>query len=186
MERVLDAMVERFGGIDILVNNAGVSCVGDSLELPLERWRETVETNLTGVFLCAQRAARRMLANEAGGVVCNVASIWGMLGAPERTAYCASKAGVLSLTRCLAVEWAERGIRVVAVNPGYTRTHMIQDLVDRGRFDVAAIEGRTPQRRMLEPAEVADAILWACSPAAARVTGSAVTVDGGWAAYGFL
>src|SRR5690606_28343292 len=111
VERACAQTQQRFGRIDILLNNAGISMNKPSLELKPEEWRRTIDIDLSGVFYCAQSAGRRM-AEQGGGVIVSTASMWGLSSSANRLAYCTAKAGVISLTKCLAAEWASKRIRV--------------------------------------------------------------------------
>jgi NAD(P)-dependent dehydrogenase (short-subunit alcohol dehydrogenase family) len=182
-ERLITSAIDTFGGLDILVNNAGVPLAGASTEISPDAWRATLETNLTGPFLCAQSAARHMLKHERG-VIVNVSSIWGHLGLPERAGYCATKHGLIGLTKVLASEWGPRGVRVLSVDPGYVETDFVIGLKESGRIDEANVLRRTPLRRMAQPHEVADLIGYLVSDRASYVNGSNIVIDGGWTAYG--
>jgi NAD(P)-dependent dehydrogenase (short-subunit alcohol dehydrogenase family) len=180
-----DDMVGRFGGIDAVVNSAGVVVVEPALESSIETFRRVVDTNLTGTWIVCQAAARHM-AQNGGGVIVNISSVYGFQGAPNRTAYCASKGAVVALTDSLAVEWGPLNIRVNSVAPTGTRTPMVQDLIDRGIYNVDAVSRRTPLRRLAEPGEVAAACGYLVSQEAGMVTGHHLRVDGGWLANGYL
>ena len=188
-EEVIDAAFgfceEHFGKIDILLNNAGISINKPSLELRVQEWREAMEINLTGIFICAQAAAKRMI-KQNGGVIINMASMFGVASAPNRAAYCASKAGVVSLTKSLAVEWAPYGIRMNAIGPGYTTTPLVEDLARAGQLDLASLRKRTPLGRLGTPEEVAQVALFLSSECSAFITGHLVIADGGWTANGFM
>jgi NAD(P)-dependent dehydrogenase (short-subunit alcohol dehydrogenase family) len=144
-----------------------------------------MEINLTGIFICAQAAAKRMI-KQNGGVIINMASMFGVASAPNRAAYCASKAGVVSLTKSLAVEWAPYGIRMNAIGPGYTTTPLVEDLSRAGQLDLASLRKRTPLGRLGTPEEVAQVALFLASDCSAFVTGHLVIADGGWTANGFM
>lgn len=173
-----------FGGIDILVNNAGITGNRAALELDLETWNRVLSTNVTGSFLCAQAAGLRM--KEQGGVIINLASIYGLVAAPNRVAYAASKAAIVMMTKALAVEWASAGIRVNCIAPGYVETPGTAELADSGTIDLAALRRRTPQGRLAQPDDIAEAILALCRDGLSHVTGQVIAVDGGWTAYGYL
>jgi 3-oxoacyl-[acyl-carrier protein] reductase len=182
-DRLAAAAVDRWGRLDILVNNAGTSMIGPSESLPEEGWRLTLDTNLTGPFLCAQAAAKVMIPQRRG-VIINVSSILGEVGLPKRAAYCASKHGLVGLTKVLGTEWAPHGIRVVCVDPAYIKTPMDEQDQTSGAYSNADIERRTPLGRFGTVDEVAKVTAFLASDDASYVTGSCVTVDGGWVAYG--
>lgn len=175
----------RFGGVDVLLNNAGVASNIPALELSLSDWRRVVDINLTGVFLCAQAAGRRMT-RVGRGVILNTASMYGISAAPRRVAYCATKAAVVSLTKVLAVEWAPFGVRVNALAPGYVSTALVDELARSGRLDIDLLKKRTPLGRLAEPEEVAELALFLASDSAAFITGQTIIADGGWTANGYM
>jgi NAD(P)-dependent dehydrogenase (short-subunit alcohol dehydrogenase family) len=179
------ALDARWGGLDILVNNAGVIGKRAALALTDEEWSRVMRINLDGVFFCAREAGRRMVAQGAGAIV-NLGSIYSLVAAPERLAYCASKAAVAAMTRVLAIEWAAHGVRVNAVAPGYVETDLIGAAVRAGELDTAPLARRTPAGRLARPEEIARAILFLLDPANDYVTGHVLAVDGGWTAYGYV
>lgn len=185
VERAFRDVDERYGRVDVLLNNAGISMNRPTLELAPAEWRRAIDVNLNGLFYCCQQAAQRMV-RTASGVVLNTASMYGIVAAPERAAYCASKAAVVALSKSLAVEWAPRGIRVNAICPGYIRTDLVNDLVARGALDADRLAAHTPMRRLGSPQEIAEAALFLASDAASFVTGHAFVADGGWTANGYL
>jgi NAD(P)-dependent dehydrogenase (short-subunit alcohol dehydrogenase family) len=184
VEQACAAVESHFGRIDILLNNAGVSMNKPSIDLTPAEWRRTIDIDLTGVFYCTQAVARRMI-RQNGGVILNTSSMWGLTSSPKRLAYCAAKAGVVSLTKSLAAEWAQHNIRVNAVCPGYTRTELMDALIDRGALDTDYLLTRTPLGRFGTPEEIAEAALFLASDAGAFITGHAMVLDGGWTANGF-
>jgi NAD(P)-dependent dehydrogenase (short-subunit alcohol dehydrogenase family) len=176
----------RHGPVDILVNNAGQAESAPLAKTDLAMFERLIAVNLTGTFLCTREALPDMLA-KGGGRVVNVASTAGLIGYPYVSAYCAAKHGVVGFTRSLALETAKRGVTVNAVCPGYTETDIVRDAVANimqktGKSEAEAREAlvaRNPQGRMVQPEEVADAVLWLVSPGAASITGQAVSVSGG-------
>jgi NAD(P)-dependent dehydrogenase (short-subunit alcohol dehydrogenase family) len=181
VERVFAAIAGEHGRVDVLVNNAGRAIRKPSLELPLAEWDAVVAVNLTAAFVCARTAARHMPAS--GGSIVNTASIMGLSGGGlyPNISYHTTKGGLITMTRALAVEWAARGIRVNAVAPSWTKTGFIGQLQDSPEL-MARIRSVTPLGRLAEPHEVASAVLFLASPAAAMVTGHILAVDGGYLA----
>ncbi|WP_269933138.1 SDR family NAD(P)-dependent oxidoreductase [Aminobacter sp. HY435] len=162
---------------DILVNNAGISGASRALDLEEAEWDRVLDTNLKGVFVVAQAVARGMKASGRGGAIVNIASILGHRVAGNLSAYAASKAGVIQLTKALALEWAREGIRVNALCPGYIETDINRDF-----FASAAgldLIKRIPQRRLGRPQELDGALLLLASAAGSYITGSSIEVDGG-------
>jgi len=185
VEKVCATTQARYGQIDILLNNAGIAMNKPSLELTPVEWRRVIDIDLSGVFYCAQAAGKRMVAQKNGGVIVNTASIWGLSSSAGRLAYCVAKAGVVSLTKCLAAEWAQQRIRVNAICPGYTQTAFVADRVEQGLLNGAELCAKTPMNRFGRPEEMAEAALYLASDAAAFVTGHALVSDGGWLADGY-
>ncbi len=170
------------GGIDILVNSAGTAKREATEALALQDWNRVLAVNVTGVFLCCQQAGRHMLAKRRGSIV-NIASIMGMVGNPlyANLAYHTSKGAVVNLTRTLAVEWAQAGVRVNAIAPTFARTKLTENLLSDPEMQ-ARIEALTPMGRLAEPEDFRGAILFLASEASAMVTGHILAVDGGWLA----
>ncbi|WP_233849150.1 SDR family NAD(P)-dependent oxidoreductase [Paraburkholderia sp. HD33-4] len=181
---LIDACVERYGRLDVLVNNAGN---GDqpypSIEQNVEAFDRLLGIHLRGTFVGCREAGRVMLAKRSGAIV-NLGSIAGLAGIPARNAYGAAKAGIVAMTRSLACEWARDGIRVNAVAPGYVATELVETLERNGQMNVRSIEKRTPMGRLARPEEIANAIGFLASDAASYITGTVLSVDGGWHAYG--
>lgn len=180
VERMVQCVNDRFGRLDVLVNNAGTTVQKPATEITLEEWNRVLAVNLTGTFLCSRKAAP-LLARGGNGAIVNIGSINGQV-APAlhpSSAYSAAKAGVLGLTRALAVEWATLGVRVNAVCPTYVRTEMTAARLRDPEY-AARIENRTPLGRIAEPDDLAGAVVFLASPASGMVTGHALNVDGGW------
>ena len=183
-ERAVQAAFERVGRIDGLVNCAGVSRPHDSITLPPADWARMVDVQLNGAFYIAQASARRMW--DTGGAIVFITSTNAEAAFPRRAAYCAAKAGVAMLTKVLAIEWAERRIRVNAVGPAYIATEMTRRNIAAGNVNEDQIKRRIPLRRLGQPADVADAVSFLLSDHAAFITGQSLYVDGGWLAYGYF
>ena len=171
------------GGLNAVFHCAGVHNAGKSLEQPIDEWQRVMDVNVRGTHLVCTRAAKHM-ADIEGGAIVVVSSIATFSGFPRRSAYGTSKAAVSYLTRCLACEWGELGIRVNCIAPGYTLTPMAQSIVAEGNTDAARIENRTPLHRFAEPIEIARAAAFLLSNWASYITGAELFVDGGWSAFG--
>ncbi len=175
--------VERLGEITVLVNCAGINHVGPSETQDEALWSDVLEINLSGAFRCSQIAGARMLAAGRGSII-NIASIQARRASPGRAAYCASKSGLLGLTQALAVEWAARGVRVNAVSPGYMKTRLALDAIDSGLIAESELLDRIPAGHLGEAEDVANAVIFLAAPESGYVTGTAIEVDGGYAAFG--
>jgi NAD(P)-dependent dehydrogenase (short-subunit alcohol dehydrogenase family) len=181
VDAVLQEIVARHGGLDVVVNNAGVTIVGAAHELDEADWDSELDTNLKSVYLVS-KAAWPLLVERGGGVILSTASIAGLWAIPADAAYCASKAGVVMLTKCMALDGARAGIRVNCVCPGYTRTPMIEGyFADQPDPDAARdfAQRLHPLGRLGMPRDIADAFVYLASDEAAWVTGTALVVDGG-------
>jgi dihydroanticapsin dehydrogenase len=179
--RGIQSAVERFGGLDVVVNNAGVTIVGAAHELTDEQWDAELDTNLKSVYLVS-KAAWPHLVERGGGSILSTASIAGIWAIPADAAYCSSKAGVIMLTKCLALDGAKAGIRANCVCPGFTETPMIQGyFADQPDPEAARrfAEGIHPLGRLGVPRDIADAFVYLASDEAAWVTGTSLVVDGG-------
>jgi len=178
------AEIDRDGPVDILVNNAGIQRVGLVGRLAFEDWQAVIGTHLTGFFLCASQAVPRMVQRGRGGAVVSVASTAAFIGIPGRGPYCAAKAGILGLTRTLALEVASSGIRVNAIAPGYTRTKLIEEGLKNGSLKEEWMLERVPMKRLARPSEIAGIVCFLASDAAAYITGQVIVADGGWTIQG--
>lgn len=178
-EAVARALAE-FGRIDILVNNAGIGPPAAAEDVTEEAFDATLAVNIKGTFFVSQEVGRVMLARKSGRIV-NLSSQAGFVALPTESVYCLSKAAIAHLTKCLAVEWGPHGINVNAVAPTFIRTpgtvKWLQD--DAFRQDLLA---RIPLGRVGDPVDVAGAVVFLCSPAAALITGATLMIDGGWTA----
>ena len=180
----IEAIIKRYQVIDCLVNNAGLGeQEGTTFEQSLMGFERVVASHLSGCFLLSQAVAQHM-AQQAKGAIVNLSSIAGFAGIPARNAYAAAKSGVNAMTRSMACEWGELGIRVNAVAPGYVYTELVKRLEQQGKVDVQAVRARTPLGRLAEPEEIAEAIVFLASERASFITGTTLMVDGGWIANG--
>ncbi|MBB2772872.1 UNVERIFIED_ORG: NAD(P)-dependent dehydrogenase (short-subunit alcohol dehydrogenase family) [Mycolicibacterium obuense] len=182
-ERMIKAAVDRFGRLDVLVANAGIIPLGDALEMTADGWDDVMAIDGRGMFLCCKFAIEAMLPTGGGAIVC-LSSISGLAGQKRQAAYGPAKFIATGLTKHLAVEWADRGIRVNAVAPGTIRTERVKRFPEEpgGSEYLAAVERMHPMGRIGEPAEVASAIVFLASDDASFITGAVLPVDGGYLA----
>lgn len=182
--RMVAKAVDAFGGIQILVNNAGMTKKVPAEDLPLADWQAIINLNLTGVFIVAQQVGRQML-KQGNGCIINISSIAAKTAITGSLAYCASKGGVDMVTKVLAVEWAEKGIRVNGLAPAYTETPLVKAITDDKPEFADRVISRTPLGRLARPEEMVGAAIFLASDASSYVTGETLMVDGGWTAQGF-
>ncbi len=175
--RAFDAAEKAFGTVTILVNNAGVAHAGRAVELSETQWRRVLSTNLDAVFFCAQEAARRMLAAKQPGAIVNIASVLGFGVAKGVAAYATAKAGVVQLTKALAIEWTFRGIRVNAIAPGWFVTELNRDYLtsEQGQAMMRSI----PAGRFGQDGDLDGTLLLLSSDAGRYIAGTTIVVDGG-------
>lgn len=179
-EAVVKKTVKKFGRLDIAVNNAGIGGAQDKVaDYPLDSWKKVIDINLSGVFYGMHYQIPAMLKNKGGAIV-NMASILGEVGTPNSGAYVAAKHGVVGLTQSTALEYAKKKIRINAVGPGYIKTPLLTENLDKEQ--IKGLVALHPIGRLGKPEEVAELVLWLCSDKASFVTGSYYNVDGGYLA----
>jgi gluconate 5-dehydrogenase len=180
VERTVADTLEAFGKIDVVVNNAGATWIGPAEDMPIEKWRTVLDTNLTGAFLFSQAAGRSMIARRQGRII-NIASIAGLKGVMPSgihyAGYVASKGGLIALTRELAAKWAQYDIRVNAIAPGFFPSEMTEDLIaEKGE---AAMAGSVPLKRIGRRGELKGVAVFLAAAASSYITGQTIVVDGG-------
>ncbi|GAB4566594.1 MAG: SDR family NAD(P)-dependent oxidoreductase [Anaerolineae bacterium] len=180
VQQMVERVVSELGRIDILVNNAGINIRGPIVELSEDDWRQVIDTNLTGPWLCARAVGPYMSAQRWGRVI-NVSSMLGFVGLPERTPYASSKGGLIQMTRTLALEWAPYGITVNALCPGPIMT-AINEIFKTNPELYESFRARIPLGRWGEPEDLQGAVIFMASEASRFMTGSLVVIDGGWTA----
>ena len=183
VQALFASIAEVEGGLDILVNNAGIQRVGLTESFDPDTWDLVIRTHLMGTFHCSALAIPAMRARGGGSIV-SIASVAGFVALPGRGPYSAAKAGMMSLSRVMAVEVAELGIRVNAVAPGSTRTALVDQGLRDGSINLEAILSEIPMGRMATPEEIAATVLFLASDDAAYITGQTIVVDGGWSVLG--
>jgi NAD(P)-dependent dehydrogenase (short-subunit alcohol dehydrogenase family) len=177
---------KTWGRLDVLINNAGlVDQHAPVVEQDVATWQRLIDVHLKGTFLVSKICAPLMF-KSGGGRIVNIASIAGLVTFPLRSAYGPAKSGVIRLTQILALEWAAQNITVNAVAPGYVKTELVAELLEKGLLDEGALVKRTPLGRIGTPEDVANAVRFLISEGAGFITGHTLVVDGGWTAYGFI
>jgi NAD(P)-dependent dehydrogenase (short-subunit alcohol dehydrogenase family) len=181
-DRLVSDTIERLGGLDVLVNNAGILYSATALDTTDEQWLDTMAVNVNALFYLS-RAAIRYMKHKGKGAIVNIASEWGLNGEPNHVAYCASKAAVVQITRCMALDHARDNIRVNSVCPGEIHTQMVDDILSQKGGDLQRnlqeLAAGIPMRRLASPAEVAWCVHFLASDRASYVTGANLPVDGG-------
>ena len=183
IEAMVAEAVDRLGGLDILVNNAGIGTPGKLMDTEYDDWNRMIAVNLTGTFLVSKLALPHLL-NGGDGCIINMASAGGLVGVKDRVAYCATKGGVISLTRSIAVDYVDQGLRCNAICPGTVDTPWVERMVSQyadPESAKAAMVARQPMGRLGRPDEIAQAAVYLATPAAGFVTGTCLVIDGGFA-----
>ncbi len=180
VEAMIKNVLEEFSSIDILVNNAGILRTGNAEVLDKEDWDKVLQVNLTGQFLCAQAVGRQMIKQKSGSII-NIASIAGLGGDALSVPYSVSKAGIILMTKTLAVEWGKYNIRVNAICPGVFATDMTESYLKDKHFK-DMIQNKVPLGRHAKPDELVGTVIYLASKASDYVTGHALVIDGGWTA----
>lgn len=181
VEAMVEATVNRFGSLDVMVNNAGMTKIGPAAEIDIEDWRRVINVDLTGVFIGCQIAGRQMRDQADGGAIVNIASMMGQMGYHMRAPYCSAKAGVINLTRTLAVEWAEDDVSVNALAPGFIKTDITDQTQDSAGYTDDDIRRRTPMARYGSVTEMANCVSF-LARGDTYITGEVLRADGGWTA----
>lgn len=183
IERAFSRCEEVLGHIDILVNSIGDSVYKPTLDLSLAEWNRVISVNLTSAFLCSKRAAKSMIDSGKRGKIINVASIYGLrVDYFPIAAYYSSKAGLINLTKALAVEWARFGINVNAIAPSFVPSRLTKIILEDPQSREHVLN-RTPLRRLAQPEDLLGALMFLASPASDYITGQVIVVDGGWCAW---
>jgi len=174
-----NAAVEALGGLDVLVNNAGRPLLKQAIDVTWDEWDAVLDVNLKAAYFLATRLARHCIDNERPGSVVNITSTHGMTGFGGRTVYGISKGGMIQMTRMLAIEWAETGVRVNAVAPSTVLTKSRLEMYDKHPGMLESMRDRIPLRRFIEASEVGTAVCYLAGPQAASITGQTLVIDGG-------
>jgi NAD(P)-dependent dehydrogenase (short-subunit alcohol dehydrogenase family) len=178
---MVEASQKTFGHLDILVNNAGVNIPQWAIDVTEEAWDKIIDTNLKGLFFCAQAVGKVMIQQKKGKII-NISSQTGTVGIQQRAAYCASKGGVNQVTKLLAIEWAKHNINVNAIAPTFLETPFTKPMFDKEGFREFVL-GNIPLGRIGKPEDVLGAVIYLASDASDLVTGHVLLVDGGWTAH---
>ena len=186
VKKMVSIVQETWGQLDVLINNAGMADQqAPVVDQDVAIWQKLIDVHLKGTFLVSKVCAPLMI-KSGGGRIVNIASIAGLVTFPLRTAYGPAKSAVIRLTQILALEWAAQNITVNAVAPGYVKTKLVAELLDKGILNEETLIKRTPLGRIGTPADVVNAVIFLVSEGASYITGHTLVVDGGWTAYGFI
>lgn len=177
---MVDEAEYRMKGIDVLVNNAGVNIPKEALEVTEDEWDRVMDTNLKGLFFCSQRAGKYMI-DKGRGKVINIVSQMAFVGYVKRAAYSSSKGGAVQLTKALAIEWADKNIKVNGVAPTFVKTGFTDEILEDQDF-YQDVLNRIPLGKLAQPSDVSGAVLFLASDMANFITGETIKVDGGWTA----
>ncbi|MEE2661807.1 MAG: SDR family NAD(P)-dependent oxidoreductase [Pseudomonadota bacterium] len=184
VNQMVTETTKDLGQINVLINCAGVAdAFLPTTKQSKQSWQRVIDINLTGTYLTCRAVAPGMLKHR-NGVIINVSSIAGLAGMPNRNAYTASKHGVAGITKSLSSEWSSGGIRVIAIAPGYVKTPMVAELIDKGKLNEETISQRTPMGRLATPTEIGNVMTFLASPLASYITGTVISVDGGYIGHG--
>ena len=178
---IMTLAVEKFGSIDVLVCSAGIASRTEIFSLSKEDFERVLKVNLISVFLCSKMAAKIMKKLDGGSII-NISSILGSTALPGRAAYCASKGAVIQLSKAMALEWADKKIRVNTICPGFTETPLTTAYFENKEV-LKLIEERTPLKRFAQPEEMVGGIMFLASEQASFITGTSLFIDGGWTAW---
>jgi NAD(P)-dependent dehydrogenase (short-subunit alcohol dehydrogenase family) len=182
VKRMVEVTVEKYGKLNILVNNAGVESTGSVVDATEENWDKVIDINLKGTFLCSKYCTPRII-ESGGGAIINIASVLGLIGSKGEAVYCASKGGMISLTRAMALDFASQNVRVNCICPGSVLTPTFKRvMIASGGYDAAFARNlaKIPLGRVAKPEEIAQAALFLASEKSSYITGAALVVDGGW------
>lgn len=182
VQKMVDKAVEEFGQVDILVNNAGIYLQDSIHKTEEENWDKLMSVDMKGVYLCSKEVISHMLENDIEGDIINISSIAGLVGFGESAAYCAAKGGVTELTREMALDYADKGINVNAINPGVIKTQMTQNMREDEKMS-SFLNQNTPKGRLGKPEDIAAAAAFLASDEADFIVGHNLVVDGGWTAH---
>ncbi len=181
IDLLVEKTINRYGRIDVLVNNAGTAVTRAPEQVTEEEWDAVLDLNLKGAFFTAQRVGQQMIQQQHGKII-NVASVFGFVGDGNIVAYCASKGGLILMTKSLALAWARYNIQVNAIAPGYIETEMNTDVLNQEKVFKHLMKN-TPAKRLGKVEDVIGAVVYMSSPAADYMTGQSIVVDGGWLAH---